>query len=390
MKRTLRIIAAALCAVLVLGLAVTASGAAAGIYLMAVNDRPMEMTAENMPMTVGGVLYVPYTMLSSRATTINLGVSAQYNSTRRTVLVSGGQRGVVFDLQANSSYDIWGNPLDIHAVVRNSMPFLPIMWICNYFGSISCSLVRTNYGTLVRVTNSAVVLNDMEFVDAANHQLAENYYRYLASIQPPATQPPPAQPTSAPTARPTATPQPTEPPPGADAEVALAYRWGEQAEEAALLLENANRRALFLFAPDELAPNDGLIRRLSAAGHTIGLVLPGETAEDCAAQAEEGAALLEAIARYPVFVVEAPALNGDGAAALKEAGYVLWEPRLRGEDYLSANAVMRALSVRQLNLVELTCDAPGLDLSRNLWSAMTAANCRVRQATASLLARAAG
>ena len=51
---------------------------------------------------------------------------------------------------------------------------------------------------------------------------------------------------------------------------------------------------------------------------------------------------------------------------------------------------MRALSVRQLNLVELTCDASGLDLSRNLWSAMTAADCRVRQATASLLARAAG
>ncbi len=394
MKRALRILAAAaLCAALMMGLAATAQGAAANVYQMAVNDRPMEMTAENMPMTVGGALYVPYAMLSNRVTTINLGVSAQYNSTRRTVLVSSGQRGMVFDLQANNAYDIRGALLDTHAVVRNSMVFLPIMWICNYFGGISCSLTRTPYGTLVRVTNSAVVLSDREFVDAASGQLADYYYRYLASIQPAATPVPTAAPTARPTAppvRPNATPEPTDPLPGANAEVILAYRWGERAEQTAQLLENAGQRALFLFAPDELAANDGLVRRLAAAGHTIGLVLSGGTAEDCLAQAEEGAALLAAVARCPVFLAEAPALNGGNRAALEEAGYVLWEPDLRGEDYASADAVMGALSTRRRNLVELTCDEDGLSLSRNLWSAMQNAGCRTRQATAPLLAPAAG
>ncbi len=411
MKRVLKMIGiAALCVAILMGIIATANGAPANVYLMAVNDRPMEMTAENMPMMVGGTLYVPYTMLSSRVTTINLGVSAQYNSTRRTVLVSSGQQGVVFDLQANNSYDIRSNPLNAHAVVRNSMVFLPIMWICNYFGNINCTLSRTNYGTLVRVTNSAVVLSDREFVDAANNQLKDNYNRYLSSIQPTATPVPTAAPTVRPTDRPspstsasrpssaprpsstpapTATPRPTEPPPGANAEVALAYRWGDQAEEAARLLEHANQRALFLFTPGEAAANDGLVRRLAAAGHTVGLVLTGETAEDCLAQAEEGAALLASAARYPLFIVEAPALDGDGQAALEQAGYVLWAPRLRGENYSSANGIMRELSGRRLNLVELTCDRAGLDLSRSLWNAMTNANCRVQQATAPLLSPAA-
>ncbi len=391
MKRIVKLAAVAvLCAAFLMGLIATANGAPANVYLMAVNDRPMEMTAENMPMMAGGALYVPYTMLSSRATTINLGVSAQYNSTRRTVLVSSGQQGVVFDLQANNAYDIRSNPLDAHAVVRNSMVFLPIMWLCNYFGSINCTLTRTNYGTLVRVTNSAVVLSDREFVDAASSQLADNYYRYLASIQPASTPTPTAAPTARPTAgpRPSATPTPSEPLPGERAEVTLAYRWGDQAAEAARLLENASQRALFLFTPEELAANDGLVRRLAAAGHTLGLVLTGETAEDCLVQAEEGASLLAAMARCPLFIVEAPALNGDGRAALEQAGYVLWEPHLRADDYGSAGAVMRALSARRINRVELTCDGTGLDLSRYLWSAMTAASCRVYQATAPLLAQA--
>lgn len=386
MKRAFQIIlAAALCAALLAGLISTAGAAPANVYQMAVNDTPVEMTAGNMPMMVGGVLYVPYTMLSSRTTGINLGVTAQYNSPRWTLTVSDGQRTVTFDLQNNTSYDTFDTPLSIRAVARNAMVFLPIMWLCDYFGSIRCSLTYTRYGTLVRVTNSAVILSDAEYVDAAASLMANNYDRYLESIQPPPTPVSTPRPSAAPS--PTVTPRPSELP-GQGAEVVLAYRWGDQAEEAARLLENANQRALFLFAPEELAAQDGLVRRLAARGHTIGLFLAGESGEECLAQAEEGSALLAAIARCPVFLVEAPALSGDGRAALEEAGYVLWEPDLRGEDYSSASAVMRALSAWGLNRVELTCDEPGLALSRNLWSAMTSASCRVRQATAPLLAPA--
>lgn len=60
------LLAAALCALMALGFAVPASGAAGTVYLMAVNEKVLDTTAENMPAVMGGVLYVPYTMLSIR------------------------------------------------------------------------------------------------------------------------------------------------------------------------------------------------------------------------------------------------------------------------------------------------------------------------------------
>ena len=54
---------------LLLAIAVAGSRAASNVYFMAVNERFVEMTPENMPMSVNGALYVPYIMLSIQHTT---------------------------------------------------------------------------------------------------------------------------------------------------------------------------------------------------------------------------------------------------------------------------------------------------------------------------------
>ena len=64
-------LALALCAALALGISIPASGAPGAVYLMAVNEKVVTMTAENMPTVMSGVLYVPYTMLSIRDTGID-------------------------------------------------------------------------------------------------------------------------------------------------------------------------------------------------------------------------------------------------------------------------------------------------------------------------------
>lgn len=418
MKRAIRtIIAAVLCVALLLGLTVTASGSTSTIYLMAVNETVVDvinMTSGHLPMVVDGVLYVPYTMLSSRVTGINLGVNAQHSTTRRTVLVSSGQRGIIFDVQANTAYDIRNEPLDVRAVARNTMIYLPIAWICEYFGTISYTVNRTRYGTLVRVTNSAAILGDEDFIDAASNLLADNLARYQDSLRPastptPVPTPAPAQPTAAPaqpstapqptaTPKPSAAPQPSASPEPSDPvpsetpepeegpEVCLTFRWGDQAEQVAELLENAGQRALFLFAPEELADNDGLVRRLTAKGHTIGLVLTGETGEDCLSQAEAGSRLLAAIARCPALVVEADGLNEADQEELTQAGYILWTASIQGTDYPSASALMRVLSDQQTNLIGSVCDENGLVLVRNLLRILENANGSMVQATAPLLA----
>ena len=362
------LLAAALCGLLALGIAAPTFGASGTVYLMAVNERVLDVTAENMPTVMGGVLYVPYTMLSIRDTGINLGVSALYSTTKRTVLVSNGQAGIVFDLQSNTAEDLKGNPVSARAMVRNSMPLLPIDYLCNYFGTISCSRVRSNYGVVIRLTNGAAVMRDSEFVDAAANILADILRGYYASLAPGA-----------------ATPTPTVPPtaPPVQAEVLLALRWGEYGEELVRLMEDRGERVLFLFTVEELREQDNAVRRLIAAGHTVGVALTGEDAETCAAQLVEGRRLLGSIARYCALVVSAGALDGEGRETLRQEGCAVWTPDFRGGDYDSGELLVEALTPQLANRVE--CGAESTAFLRSLLAAMDEESCYLRQVTAPLL-----
>jgi len=374
LRRWKKGLAALLIFTALLGLLVPASGSASNVYLMAVNDRVLETTPANMPTVVGGVLYVPYTMLSKQVINgIDLGVNALYSTTRRTVLVTDGQRGVTFDPQANTAQDLLGNPLAVRAMVRNSMVFVPIDWLCQYFGIISCTQTRTRYGMLVRVTNSAATLGDRDFVDAAEVQLADSLSHYLSMAESTGNEGP----------TPSGTVQPSDPPSGA--ELFLAFRWGTETAECAQLLERQNQRGLFLFTCGELRRQDDLVRRLVGAGHTVGLALTGEDAAGCLEQAAEGRKLLAAAARYHALVVSADGLGEAGRAELARAGYVSWSATVEGDGYASGSALVRGLSTRDVNFVEIQCGAGSAAFLRAALSAMEEENCQIYQATAPAL-----
>ena len=368
--------ALALCGLVLAGIltgSASVSASAADVNLMAVNDRVLETTADNMPRTVGGVLYVPYTMLSYLDSGINLGVNAMYSTTKRTVLVTDGQRAVTFDIQAGSAQDQDGGSVPVRAMVRNSTVFLPIDWLCEYFGSISCSRPRTPYGTLIRVTNSAVIHSDRDFVDAADSLLSSSLQRYLASGGGGGENGPP----------PSEEPAVSEPPSGA--ELYLALRWGAEAEECARLLEGRGLRALFLFAPEEVWAQDGLVRRLVGAGHTVALALAGEDVSGCLREAEEGRAALAAAARCSVLLVSAPGLGKKDRAELAEAGYVVWAAAVDGADFSSGRALVQGLNARRVNYVELSCGSGGASFLRAALSAMEEEECQLYLATAPAL-----
>lgn len=370
-----RLLAALLFAAILLGLAVPAFGSVTGINLMAVNERVLDTTVENMPRTVGGVLYVPYTMLSNQVIgSINLGVSALYSTTRRTVLVTDNQRGVIFDLQNNSAEDLNGSPVSARAMVRNAMVFLPIDWLCQYFGTISCTRTRTPYGTLIRVTNSAAILNDRDFADAAGLQLADNLRRYLESGTPGEGSDP----------IPSGDVEASAPPSGA--ELFLALRSEEAAQDCAQLLENQDQRALFLFTCEDLLQDGDLVRRIVGAGHTVGLALTEEDLEGCLAEAAYGRRLLASAARYNALVVSAPNLDADGRKALEEEGFVVWTTTVWGREAASGASLVRGLDNRRVNYVEIECGTEGLSLLRGALNAMDEENCQLYQATAPALA----
>mgnify|MGYP001024549231 CR=1 FL=1 len=376
MRRWKQVLLPVLCAALLLGLLVPASGAVGNVNLMAVNERVlMDLTVENMPRTVNGVLYVPYTMLSNQVNGFSLGVSALYSNTRRTVLVTdGGQKGVIFDTQANTAMDLEGNSAPVRAMVRNSTVFLPIDWLCEYFGTINCTRTQTPYGTLIRVTSASAILSDQDFADAAANNLASARNRYLESgglgegVD----------------AVPSGEVEPSEPLSGA--ELYLAFRWGEEAGECARLVEGGEQRALFLFALEEIAGQDDLVRRLVGAGHTLGLVLDGETVEDCLAQGAAGRRLLAVAARYNALVVSAPNLDEAGRRALAGEGYVVWTATTLGEDFSTGSAMVRGLDSHRVNFVEIACGSGGSAFLRDALGAMEEGNCQVYQGTAPALA----
>ena len=121
MRKVNRMICAVLLlAALLLGFGTSYASSTPQIFLMAVNDSVvdiMKMTGGSIPMVVDSVLYVPYTMLSSAVTGVDLGVNAKYSASQRTVMVTGGQLGIYFDPTTNTAYDINGDLLDIRAIV---------------------------------------------------------------------------------------------------------------------------------------------------------------------------------------------------------------------------------------------------------------------------------
>lgn len=355
MKVCKRLAVLLLCVVVLAGVAIPAGGAS-NVYFMAVNDKVVEMTADNMPLVVGGVLYVPYTMLSAKYSGINLGVNAQFSVSRGTVMLTQGAVSVVFNPQDDVCMDLYGGILDARAVVRNGMVYLPLAWVCEYFDGLSYSLIRTEYGTLIRVTNNMAVLEDLAFEDAARTMLRANYQRYISSIGG------------------------SQDGPGGSASqgqgntgplIYLAFRVDGQTEAMAQMLELNRQWGLFLFTVDELKEQDELVRRLVGSGHMVGLELTGGGEEEAA----EGSRLLADIARYPLTIVSGT--DGPEAGGLWKATCVA--------DGLTIRDLLGSLNEGTPNFVEVTCDEAGTALMDRFLTVVLGGNYRLRQTVASVL-----
>lgn len=367
-----KVLALLLCVVLVCGLITTASGTS-NVYFMAVNETVVPMTPENMPIVVNKTLYVPYMMLSPRLNGgIHLGVTAQYSSTLRTVMVSQGQNVVIFDPGTNTSYDLNGNPLDGRAVVRNAMVYIPIAWVCEYFGTITYTTTKTAYGTLVRVTNDLVILDDVSFVDAAAEMLKENYREYLNSIG------------SSPGGQPGSDPVESDEPETGPV-VYTAFVGAERADEMAQMLEDHNQRGLFLLTVDEMGQLDDLVRRLVGAGHMVGLNVIGSDTASCLSQVAEGRRLMAAIARCQLTILRAADAEESLCLLLEQQGCALWQAGLTAEEMDSGSELLSRLSNDAPNYLEIVGSGRAMTLMNDVMETLAGTEYRLRQAVAPLL-----
>jgi len=324
---------AALCALLlVCGMVAVMPSAAAqkeNLYFTAVNDTILDLQDETMPRMINNILYVPYTVFDPYSVNgVKLGVYSSYNRAKSTLMLYARSKVLIFDLdKETATFD--NKPVSGKVIIRNSMALVPLELICELFG-LEWSWIVMERGYVIRVKSEDVVLSDRDFATAATYAVEMRYQKYMQNKVPetsgqPTTSTPPA----------TESPKPTSPvTPGGvldaeDAWVYLGFRMtdGEGFADILKRMKDAGVYGVFFCLPSELALRDDDIRALLAAGHRIGLVLDGETAQDQLEQFREGNRLLRKIAYTETAVAVSENLTRGERKTLEES-CILWKTTL--------------------------------------------------------------
>ena len=305
------------CALLAPFLSASADGAT--VYQTAVNDILLPLTSDSMPVSMGGVYYVPYTVFDRDVTAVDLGVSygQRITATDHTLTLYNLGSILTFDVNNSTCVDDKGESRDMKAILRNGKVYVPLAGVCSFFG-LQNSFTPTSYGTLIRITNDQRGLNTAQFVDAAATLMRSQYNAYIKSLTPQAS----------PSASPSGPGQNGEDP-GTDkhgVQVYLAFQCTDGAglEDILDTLDQYGVRALFFFRPEDLTASDTLIRRMVGTGHAVGLIAPEGSAEEAAQALEEGNRLLADIAHLRTHT----ALAGTEAQTLE--GWAYWNGTVDG------------------------------------------------------------
>lgn len=311
------------------------AGAASGIYFTAVNDQLLSLSSSTMPIIRDGTVFVPYSVFNPDVAKVSVGVFYSRNTSENTITLFDKQKILTFDLKRGYSYTK-DNAYTAKATARNGIIYIPVYFVCNYFG-LDYSYLSTDQGPLIRIKNSSAVLSDYGFTRAAKQMMLQYLKEYKQSTagegkETAAPQPIPSS-SGGGSPKPNASSAPSNAPTTQEPEKAglvfLAFSCSASGTGKTLLdtLDAADLSAFFFFRPGDLAANDDLVRRMVGSGYGIGLNLTGNEGNAEAALAE-GNALLASIARVSTRMLIAPNATNEQKAAWTKAGYIVWESNI--------------------------------------------------------------
>ena len=312
-------------------------------------------------------LYIPLSLFDSRATGVDLGVYCGGDGKPTATLYSRSQ-SLTFDLDNGTTFSGDGDQKLCMALWRNGRVYVPANWVCNYFG-LTLSMLTTDYGDLVRVTNGSEALNNEQFLDAAsnNLQYCLNLYNQALASDAPASPTPSAS-------KPSVSPAPTESQDPDSLRVALAFRCTEGDVDALLdTLDSRSQTALLLFDPAQLAEQASLVRRAAASGHTIGLTVAAGTAEEALTALAEGNRLLQAICYTRSRVAELSGAAAAQSAILEEHGWRIWVGQVDAAETegLTSSGLYRSIT-READPVRVTLSPSAASLLGQLQARLAA------------------
>ena len=250
--------------------------AASSVYFSAVNDTPLELSAGSMPAYIGGALYVPYTMFNNSI----LGVYFSYDRTEQKASLLYGGKQIYFDMAAGETFDAEGNSYTATASFYNGKIYLPVSFICSFFGFSYSYINSEGLGAIIRVKDANVVLSDAMYEKAARSVMSDQLNKYLGG--------------TAPEVSPSPSDEPEE---HTDIRVHLGLTGLADAEPVLDSLADYGMRATFFVTGEEIRENADLVRRILCQGHKLGIDLAREE------RPEEAFELLFAAARRSTLLV---------------------------------------------------------------------------------------
>ena len=281
-----RIAAAVLAVLLVISVLPPPGGAEATPYVcfLAVNDTLLDLS--NMPYTQGGTTYVPYWIFK------NFRIYYSFFSGNSTATLYTSERQLYFNMADGKTYDGSDNPYSISAVYRGGVVYVPVGFVCAFFGIRWSPIQGNEYGDIVRIRDGSEVLSDSQFLSAAASLMQSRYTAYVNASSGQTGSNPPT-------------------PSGGNGEhpeidksntaVSLSFQ-GMPTPGMLDTLASFHVSACFFVTPQEIRSFPDMLRQLLGGGHSVG-VLCGEDPEgDC----REASALLFEAAMHKTLLVAAP------------------------------------------------------------------------------------
>ena len=333
-----RAAALVLCLLLMLQITAPSVRAEQSVYFVAVGSNVLPLTDATMPFWSGGYLYISSSIFTGVVWSA-VGIShVPANARQPLILYSGEDRSLIFNLDKPYAEDPQGNTYYPGAVVRNGNVFVPASVVARYFGLQYSLIPNVEHGYLVWLRQPGYGLSDEEFATAATYPMASSYAQYLKSKES-------AQQT---TPTPSVPEQDEEETPAVNGKnVYLCLKAGENTAQLLDVLDSAGEKASFFCSLEFLWTQGDLLRRMSASGHTVGILVDGEDSRSVTQQLHEGNEALwrAACTKTRLAYLE----NGDSAdlQAAQEDGFRCIYPDLdRGSYSLSGTAQAEALLER--------------------------------------------
>lgn len=295
MKR--RLLAFVLAVFIIVSISASVSADNSGICFTAVNDKLCEL--EFMTVYVGGTAYVPGSVFSAYAVYLN------YFEANSTAMLYSSSNEIVFELTTGNSYDVNGTHYSVSAIFKYGQVYVPVVWVCNYFG-LSCSFINgSGYGDIVRIKNGGEVLTDPQFLDAAASLMRSRYIEYYGTATVPVSPVP------------TAPVQPTEPPSDDQSSISLSFI-GLPSTKILDSLDNYSVNVCFFVTAKEAEDSPDIIRRIYGSGHSIGVYCTSAPESEYSAAAE---AIFTAAQIRPILVTSPESISNKCTEYANENGF---------------------------------------------------------------------